>query len=246
MMIAGVTEDALGSHDSHRAGEKTLEAGKPRISPELLEIGRETTARKQVVHVIDDDAAVLGSVRFLLTIEGYEAKTYSSAEEFLETIGESEAGIVVTDVRLPGLNGVQLIEGMKKRGFNFPVIVITAYADVALAVSAMKQGAIDLLEKPFDPSALVQTVRQAFAGVSEQGDSVASAQAVRKSLSSLSAREKGVLQELIRGKTNKAIAAELGISQRTVEVHRANIMKKTEAGSLSALVRMALIAEKQA
>ncbi|BDV37179.1 response regulator transcription factor [Methylocystis bryophila] len=206
--------------------------------------GRESADRKQIVHVIDDDAAVLGSVRFLLSIEGFEAKTYTSAEEFLEAVGPSDTGIVVTDVRLPGLNGVELIEGLKKRGLNLPVIVITAYADVALAVSAMKQGAIDLLEKPFDPAALILTIRQALEGVSEKGESVATTQAVRRSLSSLSAREKGVLEELIKGKTNKAIAAELGISQRTVEVHRANIMKKTEAGSLSALVRMALIAEK--
>jgi len=246
MMIAGVTEDTVGTRDSRRAGEKALEGAKPRVPPELLEIGRETAGRKQVVHVIDDDAAVLGSVRFLLTIEGFEAITYSSAEEFLEAIKPGDAGIVVTDVRLPGLNGVQLVEVLKRRGLNLPAIVVTAYADVALAVSAMKQGAVDLLEKPFDPSALIEKIRQASVGVSEQEESVASAQAVRKSLSSLSAREKGVLQELIRGKTNKAIAAELGISQRTVEVHRANIMKKTEAGSLSALVRMALIAEKQA
>ncbi len=247
MRMTGTTQDRLrGPKESGHVGEKALEGVKPRAPHEILEIGREAAGRKQVVHVIDDDAAVLGSVRFLLTIEGFEAKTYSSAEEFLEAIDQGDPGIVVTDVRLPGLNGVQLIEGMKKRGLNLPAIVITAYADVALAVSAMKQGAVDLLEKPFDPSALVQTVRQAFAGMSEQGESVASAQAVRKSLASLSAREKGVLEELIKGKTNRAIAAELGISQRTVEVHRANIMKKTEAGSLSALVRMALIAEKQA
>ena len=209
---------------------------------DFFAVGRDSPNRKQVVFVIDDDDAVLGSMRFLLTVQGFEAKTYSTAEDFLESVAPTETGVVVTDVRLPGLNGVALIEGMKKRGLNLPVIVITAYADVALAVTAMKQGALDLLEKPFDPSALIDTLRQAFSRMSQKGG-VASEQTIRDNLSSLSAREKCVLQELIKGKTNKAIAAELGISQRTVEVHRANIMKKTEAGSLSALVRMAMILE---
>jgi two-component system, LuxR family, response regulator FixJ len=242
MIRAGVTEEPREPPGIRRPAEKTPEGAKPSISPEHLAIERDGANQKQVVHVIDDDAAVLGSVRFLLTIEGFEAKTYSSAEDFLEAVEPDERGLVVTDVRLPGLNGVELIEGMKKRGLNLPVIVITAYADVSLAVSAMKQGAVDLLEKPFEPSALINRIQQAIAGRSEK-EGVASAQAIRHNLSSLTAREKGVLQELIKGKTNKAIAAELGISQRTVEVHRASIMKKTEAGSLSALVRMALALE---
>jgi two-component system response regulator FixJ len=242
-MRAGVREEPRKPPETHRLAEKTPDRAKLRSSPDPLEAGRESVNGKRVVHVIDDDVAVLGSVRFLLTIEGFETKTYSSAEDFLEAIEPGEGGIVVTDVRLPGLNGVELIEGLKKRGLNLPVIVITAYADVALAVSAMKQGAVDLLEKPFNPSTLVNTVQQAFAGASEKGEGVIPAQAVRQNLSSLTAREKDVLQELIKGKTNKAIAAELGISQRTVEVHRASIMKKTEAGSLSALVRMALVLE---
>lgn len=243
MMRADVGEETRIPPETHRPAEKAPDGAKPRSSPEHL-VGRDSVNRKQVVHVIDDDAAVLGSVRFLLTIEGFEAKTYSSAEDFLEAVEPDDGGLVVTDVRLPGLNGVELIEGMKKRGLNLPVIVITAYADVSLAVSAMKQGAVDLLEKPFDPSALINTIQQAFAGATGKlGESGASAQAIRHNLSTLTAREKGVLQELIKGKTNKAIASELGISQRTVEVHRASIMKKTEAGSLSALVRMALVLE---
>jgi len=242
-MRACATEEPRELEESGRATEKTADAPKTQGSLDLLAVGREDPSNKQVVYVIDDDAAVLGSMRFLLSVQGFEAKTFSTAEEFLEGVRPGETGVVVTDVRLPGLNGVELIEGMKQRGLNLPVIVITAYADVSLAVSAMKQGAVDLLEKPFDPSALIDTLRQAFASLSEKGENVASAQAMRESLWTLSAREKGVLQELIKGKTNRAIAAELGISQRTVEVHRANIMKKTGAGSLSALVRMALIFE---
>lgn len=210
---------------------------------DLLPVDGEAPSRRQIVYVIDDDSAVLGSMRFLLSIQGFEPKTFSTAEEFLETVAPGEMGVVVTDVRLPGLTGVELLDGMKKRGLDFPAIVITAYADVPLAVCAMKQGAVDLLEKPFDPGALIDTLRQAFASLSERGESVASEQAVRESLLSLSTREKDVLQELVKGRTNRAIAAELGISQRTVEVHRANIMKKTGAGSLSALVRMTLILE---
>jgi two-component system response regulator FixJ len=232
--------------ESRHAAEKAPEGAKAQKSPDLLLVGREPPSHRQVVYVIDDDSDVLASMRFLLSVHGFEPKTFSTAEEFLETVAPGEMCVVVTDVRLPGLTGVELIEGMKKRGLDFPAIVITAYADVALAVGAMKRGAVDLLEKPFDPGALIDTLRQAFASMSEKGESVASEQAVRESLSSLSTREKGVLQELVKGKTNRAIAAELGISQRTVEVHRANIMKKTGAGSLSALVRMALVAEKQA
>ena len=229
--------------ESRHATQKTPDGAKARKAENLPAVGREAPSRRQIVYVIDDDAAVLGSMRFLLSVQGFEPKTFSTAEEFLETVAPGEMGVVVTDVRLPGLTGVELLEGMKKRGLDFPAIVITAYADVPLAVCAMKQGAVDLLEKPFDPGALIDTLRKAFASMSEKGESVASEQAVRESLSSLSTREKDVLQELVKGKTNRAIAAELGISQRTVEVHRANIMKKTGAGSLSALVRMALILE---
>ncbi len=229
--------------ESRQAIEQTPEGAKGRKPADALAIAREAASCRQIVYVIDDNSAVLCSMRFLLSVQGFEPRTFSTAEEFLETVAPDEMGVVVTDVRLPGLTGVELIEGMKKRGLDFPAIVITAYADVALAVCAMKQGAVDLLEKPFDPGALIDTLRQSFANMSEKGENFASAQAVRESLSSLSTREKGVLQELVQGKTNKAIAAELGISQRTVEVHRANIMRKTGAGSLSALVRMALILE---
>ena len=229
--------------ESRHAIDKTPDGAKGRELTDLLAVGREASSSRQIVYVIDDDTAVLGSMRFLLSVQGFEPRTFSTAEEFLETVAPGDMGVVVTDVRLPGLTGVELIEGMKKRGLEFPAIVITAYADVALAVCAMKQGAVDLLEKPFDPGALIDTLRQAFANMSVKGENLASAQAVRESLLGLSTREKGVLQELVKGKTNKAIAAELGISQRTVEVHRANIMRKTGAGSLSALVRMALLLE---
>jgi two-component system, LuxR family, response regulator FixJ len=229
--------------ESRHAIGKTPDDGRSRKRVDLLPVDGEAPSRRQIVYVIDDDSAVLGSMRFLLSIQGFEPKTFSTAEEFLETVAPGEMGVVVTDVRLPGLTGVELLDGMKKRGLDFPAIVITAYADVPLAVCAMKQGAVDLLEKPFDPGALIDTLRQAFASLSERGESVASEQAVRESLLSLSTREKDVLQELVKGRTNRAIAAELGISQRTVEVHRANIMKKTGAGSLSALVRMTLILE---
>lgn len=243
MRACAAEQPAEEQRESRHAREKTSDDARARKPLDLLAVGREAPSGRQIVFVIDDDSAVLGSMRFLLSVQGYEPKTFSTAEEFLATVAPDERGVVVTDVRLPGLTGVELIQGMKERGLDFPAIVITAYADVPLAVCAMKQGAVDLLEKPFDPSALIDTLRQAFASMSEKGESVASEQAVRDSLSSLSTREKGVLQELVKGKTNRAIAAELGISQRTVEVHRANIMKKTGAGSLSALVRMALILE---
>jgi len=194
----------------------------------------------QNVHVIDDDPALLDSVGLLLRTEGYAVKTYSSAEDFLEAIGPGDAGCIVTDVRMAGMSGLELLAKLKERGAFPPVIVITAHGDIPLAVQAMKQGAVDLLEKPFHADALLKAVGEAFSRGKKEQESEEAAQQNLARLYGLSAREKEVLEGLLRGQPNKIIAFELGISQRTVEIHRANLMKKTGAASLAELVRLAL------
>ncbi len=198
----------------------------------------------QIVHVIDDDAAVRDSVRLFLVSEGFSVKTYPSAIEFLDALKSAPTGCVVTDIRMPGMSGMDLLAHLAARSLALPVIVVTGHADVPLAVRAMKQGAVDLLEKPFRAEDLISAVRKAL--VSGKG-SPANEAHVRQALArlaTLSVRESEVLDRLIRGQPNKVIAYEMGISPRTVEVHRANVMKKTKAGSLSELVRMFLNVER--
>jgi two-component system response regulator FixJ len=194
----------------------------------------------KIVHIIDDDPVICNSIRLLLEIEGIEARTYFSAPEFLSAIGPDDCGCVVTDVRLPGMSGVDLLALIAARGLNFPVIVITGQADVPLAVHAMKQGAVDFLEKPFRDAVLVASVRKALQRNFTAPVKDAATHEVRARLASLTSRERDVLEGLVNGKSNKSIANELGISFRTVEIYRANLMKKTQAGSLPELVRMAI------
>jgi two-component system response regulator FixJ len=196
------------------------------------------TAR-ETVHVIDDDEGLRDSVRLFLANEGLEVKTYASATDFLSDLGMSPTGCVVTDVRMPGMSGMELLTHLAGRATPLPVIVVTGHADVPLAVRAMKQGAVDLLEKPFRADDLISAVRRALAsGRGPHPDEAEAAREASARRAALSARENEVLDRLIRGQPNKIIAYEMGISPRTVEVHRANVMKKTQAGSLSELVRM--------
>jgi two-component system, LuxR family, response regulator FixJ len=198
----------------------------------------------QIVHVIDDDDALRDSVRLFLVNEGLNVRTYGSGIEFLAALDPTAKGCVVTDVRMPGMSGMQLLAHISERGSALPVIVVTGHADVPLAVRAMKQGAVDLLEKPFRVDDLVNAVRKALSLGRGARIGGANAPEVRARLAALSARENEVLDRLIRGQPNKVIAYEMGISPRTVEVHRANVMKKTQAGSLSELIRMFLNVER--
>lgn len=194
---------------------------------------------KPIVHIVDDDPAVLHSLHMLLTAEGYEVKTYPCAEDFLKGARPAQASCLVTDVRMPGMSGVELLPKMKELALEMPVIVITAHGDVPLAVQAMKLGAVDLLEKPFQPDALLGAIEQALSRASGREANPKALENMAR-LATLSGRESEVLKGLLKGHPNKIIAHELGISQRTVEIHRANVMKKTRAGSLAELVRMAL------
>jgi two-component system response regulator FixJ len=193
-----------------------------------------------VVHVIDDDEAMRQSLEFLLDSAGFKAATYESAPQLLARADQLEPGVIVTDVRMPEMSGLELVRRLKTSGATHPVIVITGHGDVPLAVEAMKAGVVDFLEKPFDDEALLGAVRSALAGSDASSHDDPEKQRLKAVFDSLSPREQEVLQGVVDGKLNKVIAHELGISPRTVEVYRANVMSKTGARGLSELVRMAL------
>jgi two-component system response regulator FixJ len=195
---------------------------------------------KSVVHVIDDDEAVRESLAFLLRSADLDVSTYESATAFLAALKSVAPGCVITDVRMPGLSGTELLQKLKEMGVTMPVIVMTGHGDVPLAVEAMKMGAIDFFEKPFDDEALLASVRLSLGSWGEKEAREAERADVRARLESLSPRERDVLKGLVAGHPNKTIAFDLGISHRTVEIYRANVMTKMKASSLSELVRMAL------
>jgi two-component system, LuxR family, response regulator FixJ len=192
------------------------------------------------VHIVDDDEAVRDSLAALVETAGYSAKTYASALELLNSPEGLATECIVADVRMPDMNGLELQQELKRRGVLVPFIVITGHADVNLAVQAMKAGAADFLEKPFDSEKFLFSLREAL----ERGRGTASTDAMHSSSSgffaNLTPRECEIVDKLVAGLSNKEIARELGISYRTVEVHRARIMDKTQARSLSQLVRLAL------
>jgi two-component system, LuxR family, response regulator FixJ len=197
---------------------------------------------KATVHVIDDDEALRESLTFLLQTARIGVESYASAAAFLEALPGKQPGCVITDVRMPGMTGIDLLRRLRELKIEVPVIVITGHGDVPLAVEAMKVGAIDFLEKPFDDEILLASVRTALKrqdGVTRRSSERAE---IEGKLATLSNRERDVLSGLVAGRANKQIAHDLGISQRTVEIYRANLMNKMQAGSLSELVRMALIA----
>ena len=195
----------------------------------------------EFVHVIDDDEAARESLAFLLESADMPNRTYASAELFLAALPDVKSGCVVTDVRMPGMSGLDLLGRLIQAKSTLPVIVITGHSDVHLAVSAMKAGAVDFIEKPFDDDTLLSAIRAALARHADDSQRQRRIDEVRGRLDSLSEREREVLDRLVAGKPNKIIAHELGISARTVEVYRANVMTKMRADSLPDLVRMVLL-----
>jgi two-component system response regulator FixJ len=195
-----------------------------------------------VVHVIDDDDAMRQSLAFLLATANVKVATYESATTFLKALPDIAAGCVITDVRMPEVSGIELLQRLRDLNVTLPVIVITGHADVPLAVEAMKGGAADFIEKPFDDEVLLAAVRSALDRMQESGKRDAERSHVHERLVALSNRERQVLEGLVAGHPNKTIAFDLGISPRTVEIYRANVMTKMQAASLSDLVRMALVA----
>lgn len=200
-------------------------------------------ANDPIVYVIDDDDSVRHSLEFLLDVVGVRVRSFASADAFLKSSPPLAGACIVTDVRMPGTSGVELVEELKKRGATTPVIVITGHADVPLAIQAMKAGVADFIEKPFDDEVMLAAIRSALA--QQAGDEAAQAerQAIRDRIATLSPREHEVMEGLVAGKANKVIAFDLEISARTIEVYRANLMMKMQAKTLSELVRMVTIAE---
>jgi two-component system response regulator FixJ len=196
-----------------------------------------------VVHVVDDDVAVRQSLSFLLASDGFPVRLYESASAFLDAVQDASGGCIVTDVRMPGIDGIDFMRRLRMRGNTLPVIVITGHADVALAVEAMKEGASDFVEKPFDDEVLLSSIRAALSGQAERVQARARSLEAKARIEALSDREIQVLNGLVAGKPNKNIAFDLNISPRTVEIYRSNLMMKMQAKSLSDLVRMTLLAQ---
>ncbi|MCA0248481.1 MAG: response regulator transcription factor FixJ [Proteobacteria bacterium] len=195
----------------------------------------------RVVHVIDDDEVVRQSLAFLLSSAGLAVRVHESAVAFLDVLPEVQEGCVITDIRMPQMDGLELQRRLHEMRTALPVIVMTGHGDVPLAVEAMKAGAIDFIEKPFDDEILLSAIRSALARRARDSERDARRAAIRDRVQRLSERESEVLERLVAGKVNKVIAYELGISPRTVEIYRANVMTKMQADSLSDLVRMVLV-----
>jgi len=194
------------------------------------------------IYVIDDDDAVRQSLEFLLKAAGIPVRGFESAQAFLDVLSTVEHGCIVTDVRMPEITGIDLLKKVKQTRPELPVIVITGHGDISLAVEAMKIGAVDFLEKPFDDDHLLGAVRSALDREADLARRKAEVGDVQDKLAVLSNRERQVLDGLVAGNANKTIAFDLGISPRTVEIYRANLMTKMAANSLSDLVRMAMVA----
>jgi two-component system response regulator FixJ len=195
-----------------------------------------------VVHVIDDDEAARDSLAFVLRSAQLEVQTYESAPAFLAAVKTLASGCVITDVRMPEMSGIDLLRRLREGGSDVPVIVITGHGDVPLAVEAMKFGAADFFEKPYDDESLLAAVRSALDRLESAEKQSAARAEINDRLATLSNRERQVLEGLVAGKPNKIIAFDHGISPRTVEIYRANVMTKMQASSLSELVRMAMTA----
>jgi two-component system response regulator FixJ len=199
-------------------------------------------ASESIVYVIDDDEAARHSLEFLLDCAAVRVRSFASADAFLAASPPLAGACIVSDVRMPGRSGIELVEEMNRRGADVPVIVITGHADVPLAIQAMHAGVADFIEKPFDDEVMLAAIRKALAQRAGSEAVQGERQMLADRIASLSGREREVMDGLVRGEANKAIAYDLGISARTVEVYRANVMMKMQAKTLSDLVRMVTLA----
>ena len=204
-----------------------------------------TEAEQRTVHLVDDDDSVRRSVGFMLKTSGYRVLNYASGQDLLAANRELDAGCILMDIRMPGMDGLEVQEALRERGIALPVVIMTGHADIALAVRAMKAGAIDFIEKPFDKPVLMAALEQGFASLSTAADSRGRAKDALVRLQVLTGRERQVLDGLADGLPNKTSAFDLGISPRTVEIHRANLMTKLHVRSLSEALRIAFAAQEQ-
>lgn len=197
----------------------------------------------RLVYVVDDDEAVRRSVGFMLKTSGFQVRVYPSGAELLKEARSLAAGCILLDIRMPGMDGLEVQSALKEAGVAFPVIIMTGHGDVPLSVKAMKAGAVDFIEKPFEKGTLIAALEQGFALLQRAGDVRERASNASVRLQALTRREREVLDGLAEGLPNKTIAYDLGISPRTVEIHRANLMTKLEVRSLSEALRLAFAAQ---
>jgi two-component system response regulator FixJ len=201
-----------------------------------------SSAAERLVHIVDDDAAVRRSVGFMLKTSGHRVETYESGTELLGRAGGLEDGCILLDIRMPGMDGMEVQQALQDKGVALPVIIMTGHGDVGLAVKAMKAGAIDFIEKPFEKQTLLASIDEAFRRLSRREATGDRQRDAELHLQSLTPRERDVLNGLAEGLPNKTIAYDLGISPRTVEIHRANLMSKLGVRSLSEALRIAFAA----
>ena len=199
-----------------------------------------TNIDQETVFVVDDDEAVRDSLRWLLEANGYHVRGFASAEEFLSHYNGHQVGCLILDVRMPGMSGLELQEKLVENRFNIPIIFVTGHGDVPMAVDTMKKGAMDFIEKPFDEAELRAQVERMLSKARQDASSQREQQAAEDLLSKLTSREHEVLERIIAGRLNKQIADDLGISIKTVEAHRANIMEKLNVNTVADLLRLAL------
>lgn len=197
-------------------------------------------ARQTTVFIVDDDNAVRGSLRLLLKSVGLPAVAHASAKEFLDNWHPEQPGCLILDVRMPGMSGIELQSELNRRGAIIPVIFISGHGDIPMAVEAIQHGAFDFLPKPFSDKDLIDRVQRALATDAENRKALVGKDALRNRYDSLTPREQEVLALVTQGKANKVMAGDLGVSQRTVEIHRARVMEKMGANSLAHLVRMTI------
>lgn len=223
---AGSVAVMAPSRPAQSSGETSLE---PQVHAGAIE---------PVVHIVDDDPEVCRSLKLLIQSAGYRVSTYASPRDFLASGAATKPGCLVLDIRLPGTNGLEVQERLAALGSSMPVIIISGYADVSLAVRAMRSGALDLLEKPFESSLLLDRIKQAVDIDSKAQVRRGETDRIQSKIASLTPREREVMRLVVQGNANKRIAATLGITMKTVEAHRAHVMRKMKADSLAELVRM--------
>lgn len=197
---------------------------------------------QQLVHLVEDDVAVRRSVSFMLKTMGFQVRIYETGDAFLKSAKDAEEGCVLLDIRMPGMDGLEVQQALQRKGVGLPVIFMTGHGDITLAVEAMKAGAVDFIEKPLEKEALLRTLEEGFSRLSRKECTRDRRLDATVRLQALTSRERAVLDGLMRGLPNKTIAGELGISPRTVEIHRANVMTKLQVRSLSEALRIAIAA----
>ena len=199
----------------------------------------------RLVHLVDDDEAIRRSVGFMLKTSGFHVRTYQSGAELLKAAGNLEPGCILLDIRMPGMDGLEVQQSLQEKGVALPVIIMTGHGDVGLAVKAMKAGALDFIEKPFEKAVLLSALEHGIDRLKRSAANVERADEAAVRLQALTPRERDVLDGLAKGLPNKTIAYDLGISPRTVEIHRANLMTKLGVRSLSEALRIAFAAREE-